>query len=109
MFIFLEDVVVHFGHIFQGGLRTGFDESDAQSLFLKRSSLVTSDSFLKITPGALNLWRALSKKRIYCFKSVLFLIMHSLVLNLPADAESKLKIECQTLIQNLSKFIRNLY
>ena len=37
--------------ISQGGLRTAFYRSDAKRLYLKMSSLVTSDSFLKITPG----------------------------------------------------------
>ena len=47
---------------YQGGLRTVFDWNDAQRLFSKLSSLVAFDSFLKIPPGALFLWCALSKK-----------------------------------------------
>ena len=35
----------------QGGLRTAFDQNDAQRFYLKLSSLAAFDSFLKITLG----------------------------------------------------------
>ena len=70
-YIFLNEISST-GSSIQGGLRTAFDRSDAQRLFLKLSSLVAFDNFLKITPGALISWCALLKKDKIVFHMFLF-------------------------------------
>ena len=59
----------------QGGLRTAFDQSDAQYQFLKLSSLVVSESLYKITPGGANSTACVIKKEYSYFIIVLFSIM----------------------------------
>ena len=89
-----------------GGSQNWFWRKWRSVTFYKAEQLSRLWQLLENNTRGANSMVCVIKRRICCFKIVLFWIMRSLVLNLPADAESKLKIECQQSSNTDPKFIK---